>query len=36
MSAPQPVVEMPDREARVVLVVELQHPLQLLLRRSPR
>lgn len=34
--APQRVVEMPDREPGIVLVVELEHPLQLRLRRPPR
>ena len=34
--APQRVVEMADREAGVMLVVELQHPLQLIVRRAPR
>ncbi len=34
--APQHVVEMPGREPGIVLVVELEHPLQLRLRRPPR
>ena len=34
--AAQRVVEVPDREAGIVLVVEPQHPLQLVLRRPPR
>ena len=36
MPAPQRVVEMPDGEAGVMLMVELQHPLQLVHRRAPQ